>query len=69
MRVAVAHVQRRSDGVEGGKEGTHEVRVPHPDRVLDANLAHEETVHPPEGELHELYVLRIQVCCQWCCIS
>jgi hypothetical protein len=36
---------------------TDQISVPHPDDVLDAHLAHEETVHPPECKLDELDVV------------
>ena len=35
----------------------YEVRVPHADRVLHADLTHEKAVHPAERKLHELDVL------------
>jgi len=42
----------------------YEVCVPHPDRVLDADLAHQKAVHPPETELDELHALGLHVLCQ-----
>lgn len=39
------------------------VCVPHSDGVSDADLPHEETVHPPEGELYELDVFLFKVLC------
>lgn len=38
-------------------ETADEVGVPHPDRALDRDFAHKQTIHPPECELHELYAL------------
>ncbi len=46
---------------------TYEVGIPHSDGILHADFAHEETVHPPKRELHELDVLCVQMRCQRCC--
>jgi len=46
---------------------THEIRVPHAHDVLDAQLAHEEAVHPPERKLDELDALLLEVCGEWSC--
>jgi hypothetical protein len=40
---------------------THEIRVPHADRVADRDLPHEQAVHPAERELHKFDALRAQV--------
>ena len=40
---------------------TYQICIPHPDRVLHAYLAHEQTVHPSERELHELDVLSLEM--------
>jgi hypothetical protein len=42
-------------------ENTYKICIPHPNSVLDADLAHKKTVHPPEGELHELNAFHLQV--------
>lgn len=34
-----------------------QISIPHPYRALDADFSHQETVHPPECELHKLYSL------------
>jgi hypothetical protein len=46
---------------EATREAAHEVGIPHPDGVVNADLTHEQAVHPSEGELHELDVLRSQM--------
>lgn len=51
------------------KMETYEVGVPHADGILHADFPHEQAIHPPEGELHELHVLRLQMCCQRRCES
>ncbi|KAI3475783.1 hypothetical protein L1887_62780 [Cichorium endivia] len=38
-----------------------EIGVPHADDVAHAHLAHEQAVHPSEGELHVLDALVVQV--------
>jgi len=40
---------------------TYQIGIPHPHRVLHANLAHQQAVHPPERELHKLDALRGEV--------
>src|SRR3569833_1416303 len=40
---------------------THQIRIPHSNRVPDADLAHEKAVHPPEAKLDELDVLLLEV--------
>lgn len=50
-------------------ERTHEVRIPHADNVLDAQLAHEEAVHPSERELDELDALLLQMRGKRRCVS
>ena len=40
---------------------TYHIRVPHADRVLDAQLAHEHAVHPPEAKLYKLDAILHQV--------
>ena len=35
----------------------YQIRVPHSNGILNAYFAHEEAIHPPERELHELDVL------------
>src|SRR3569833_367666 len=40
---------------------THHIRIPHSNRVPDADLAHEKAVHPPEAKLDELDVLLLEV--------
>ena len=39
----------------------YHVRVPHADGVLERQLAHEQAVHPPEGELEELDTLLLKM--------
>jgi hypothetical protein len=40
---------------------THEIGIPHPDRAPQRNLAHQQTVHPAEGKLDKLHILRLQM--------
>jgi hypothetical protein len=40
---------------------TYQIRVPHPDCILDADLAHQEAVHPSETELDKVDLLVLQV--------
>lgn len=40
---------------------TNQIRVPHPNCILDADLAHQQAIHPSECELHEFYVLCVQM--------
>lgn len=41
---------------------THKVGIPHAHDVLDAQLAHEEAVHPPERKLDELDAFLLEMC-------
>lgn len=38
---------------------THQIRVPHSNRILHADLPHQQTIHPAKGELYEFYTLRV----------
>ena len=38
-------------------DDAHQIGIPHPYGILHAYFTHQETVHPPERELHELDVL------------
>lgn len=40
------------------------IRIPHPDRVLHANLPHQHTIHPSKAELDKLDALVSQVFCE-----
>jgi len=42
-------------------EATYEIGIPHPDCTLHTDLTHQQTVHPPERELHELDTLILEV--------
>lgn len=37
------------------------IRVPHPDRAVNADFPHEEAIHPTEGELHKLDSLILEM--------
>ena len=52
---------RISDTETGQDERTHQIGIPHPNGILHADLAHQQAVHPPERELHELDVLGFQM--------
>lgn len=39
----------------------YQVRIPHADSILHADLAHEQTIHPAKRELHELDILGLQM--------
>ena len=43
------------------KRKTHQIGIPHPHGILHAYLTHQQTVHPPEGKLHEFDALRREV--------
>ena len=40
---------------------TYKVCIPHPDRVLYADLSHKQTIHPTEAELHifDAFILKV----------
>jgi hypothetical protein len=48
---------------------THKVGVPHPNNVLDAQLAHEQAVHPSERKLNELDTLFLEMSGKRRCVS
>lgn len=48
---------------------THKVGVPHPNNVLDAQLAHEQAVHPSERKLDKLDTLLPEVGGERGCVS
>ena len=43
----------------------YQIGIPHPDGTLDTDLSHQETIHPPKGELHIFDALFIHMCGQW----
>ena len=45
---------------------THQVGIPHSHRILHADLAHQQAVHPSERKLHKLDALRSKVLGQRC---
>lgn len=66
---ALRLAQIRARHQEMTRECTYEIRVPHPDRILHAQLAHQQAVHPSECKLHKLDILRLEVLCQRCCFN
>ena len=44
--------------------GTYQIGVPHSDGILYADFPHQQAVHPPKRELHELDVLYFQMRCE-----
>jgi hypothetical protein len=45
---------------------TYEVCVPHPDSILYTYLPHQQTVHPPEAELHIFNAFILEVLGKTC---
>ena len=43
---------------------TYQIGIPHPNDVLDANLAHQEAIDPPETKLNELHILFLKMACK-----
>lgn len=39
----------------------YHVCIPHANRILDAHFPHEQTIHPPEAELHKFHALLFQM--------
>ena len=38
-----------------------EISIPHPNRILNRDLPHQQTIHPPEAKLHEFHTLSFQM--------
>ena len=51
------------------KDETYKVCIPHPNCVLDANLSHKQTIHPPEAELHVFNAFVLKVLGKTCVYS
>lgn len=60
-KLAASATEVRRERERERERATHEVGVPHADDVLDAELAHEEAVHPSERKLDELDALLLEV--------
>jgi len=44
--------------------GTYNICIPHSNDVSDSKFPHEQTIHPPETELDELYALLVEMVCE-----
>lgn len=44
----------------------YQIRVPHPNSILNTNLPHQQAIHPSEGELHKFDILRFKMGEQGC---
>ena len=45
---------------------THQIGIPHSHRILHADLAHQQAIHPSERKLHKLDALRSEVLGERC---